>query len=446
MPLSHDMLLVSSAIVSSLVSAIWEGSILALCVFGCLRIFPRLSAASRSIVWINVFLLLLLLHVVPSIRARADATALEHSSAVYVSLWWSLAVAAVWAALTIWRSTELILSAIRLHRIACRATPLLPDQALQSLLPGRDETDKSTRAVELCTSIEVERPCIVGFLRPRILLPHELLAKLSPLELKQVVLHEMEHLRRCDLWTNLIQKIGLTLFPLNPVLLWVDGRLCAERELACDDHVLSASGARKEYAICLTRMAEYALLRHSLSLALGAWERRSELARRVHRLLRGPGQSMSSRQTALVTGGLLCGVLGGAIALAHVPQLVSFGPIADAETQTPKLEAQTIREPRRSQPSLVESSASPRLVKVVTERRPIQTTVGVKLARRQVPRQSGRQPYLEDPERQNQAHWIVLTEWSVSEAPPRVVYTVARSNRPSYAALATPIGWLIVQI
>ena len=99
---------------------------------------------------------------------------------------------------------------------------------------------------QLCTSDEVARPSVLGFFRPRILVPPALLEALTPQELQQVVLHEMEHLRRGDDWTNLLQKIGLVLFPLNPVLVWVERRLCAERELACDDRVMqSAAGARR---------------------------------------------------------------------------------------------------------------------------------------------------------------------------------------------------------
>ena len=437
-PILHAFSLLSAAAVSGLASAIWEGSILALCVFGCLRIFPRLSAASRSFVWIMVFLLLMLLHIVPAIRAGGGAAMQEHASTFYIDLRWSLAIAALWAVLSVWKSTQLILSAMSLHRVACCASLLPSNPALQALLQERDDADRSTYPVELYTSVEVERPCVVGFLRPRILIPHALLHKLSALELRQVVLHEMEHLHRGDVWTNLLQKIGMALFPLNPVLLWVDGRVCAERELACDDRVLRSSGARREYATCLTRMAEYALVRRSVSLVLGAWERQSELVHRVRRLLRGPSQSMSSRQAALVTGCVLCGVLSGAMALAHSPQLISFVPLAESETHSHGTQATAVG---FSQPEFVKSSAAPQLVKAVTHQQPVQKAVRAKLIRKPVPRRNVQQHFVQD-----QAQWIVLTEWSVSDAPPRVVYAVEQSNRQSYAALATPMGWLIVQI
>ena len=96
----------------------------------------------------------------------------------------------------------------------------------------------SGRRAELCLSDEVDRPSVVGFFRPRILLTPELFACLSAAELEQVVLHEMEHVRRYDDWTNLLQKLSLALVPLHPVLLWVERRMCLERELACDDRVM----------------------------------------------------------------------------------------------------------------------------------------------------------------------------------------------------------------
>ncbi len=86
---------------------------------------------------------------------------------------------------------------------------------------------------------------------------------------------------------NLLQKVSLVLVPLNPVLMWVERRLCLERELACDEDVLRLTKAPKAYATCLTNLAEHRLGRRAAALSLSAWEKRSELARRVHSILRG---------------------------------------------------------------------------------------------------------------------------------------------------------------
>ena len=66
----HIASLVAASAVSTLLSAVWEGAVLAACVLICLRLFPGLSAAARSVIWLNVFLLLVLLQIIPSFGAH----------------------------------------------------------------------------------------------------------------------------------------------------------------------------------------------------------------------------------------------------------------------------------------------------------------------------------------------------------------------------------------
>src|SRR5262249_46251734 len=149
-------------------------------------------------------------------------------------------------------------SAFHLRGVSRRAVPMqTPAEIAPLLRAGR-------RSAQLCISAEVDRPSVAGFFSPRILLPESLLTKLSGVELEQIVLHEMQHLERGDDWTNLAQKLALALFPLNPALLWIERRLCLERELACDDGVLritsaQRAGARKVYATTLANLAEHSL-------------------------------------------------------------------------------------------------------------------------------------------------------------------------------------------
>jgi beta-lactamase regulating signal transducer with metallopeptidase domain len=435
--LLHGILLASAKAAGGLLSAIWEGTILAACVALCLRLQTRLSAAARSAVWMIVFLLLMLLNILPSFAQLGYASAFR-ASPVHLDPRWSIAIAIVWATLSVWRAVQLAMSAVRLRHLAARATRVHPDSALEPLL----KVGRSGRTAELCTSAEVERPSVFGFFHPRILLPPALLERLNPFELEQVVRHEMEHLRRADDWTNLLQKTGLVLFPLNPVLLWVEHRLCAERELACDDRVLLSSG-RKTYAICLTRLAEYSMLRRSLSLALGAFERKSELARRVHRILRQPNKQATGKQAIVLTGALIAGVLAVAVALAHSPQLVSFAPSTQANLQSHS--AVTSGPGEASAPherNAAEFVASPTLVKADLARRPALNAHYVNHRREAIAKRSVSQPQIFP----DQATWVVLTEWDDDAPPPRVVIAVDQDRRSSYAAVAFANGWLIVQI
>src|SRR6185437_10097180 len=318
----------SATATGALVSAIWEGALLAALVFGVLRVFPRLSAAARSVIWLNVFILVALLHVLPAFTAGSVPVQAGAIHALRVDARWSLAVAALWIALSLARVAQLILGAIHLRRIARGAESVPVSAALEPLLRHHGHS------VQLCASNDVSRPSVLGFIHPRILVPPALLEELSEDELRQVILHEMEHLRRGDDWINLLQKLALVLFPLNPSLAWVEHRLCAERELACDDRVLHAGSGRKAYALCLTHLAEYALVKRSFSLVLGAWERRPELVRRVHRILAGPVLSMGRRPALAAMGTVTAGALACTLVLAHAPQVVRFAPAVHLNGQT----------------------------------------------------------------------------------------------------------------
>ena len=220
--LFHSLSFLSAGASAALLGAIWQGAVLCAAVVVCLRLLPGLSAAARSVVWFNVFVLVLLLHIVPAFTAQAPVFSARHVAAIRLDPRWSLAIGGLWLSLSLWRGVQLALGAIHLQRLAGRAVAVPVDGELKALL-----TVPGGRTARLCASDEVARPSVLGFFRPRILVPTVLLETLSPAEMQQVVLHEMEHLRRADDWTNLLQKIGLVLFPLNPVLLWVERRLCA---------------------------------------------------------------------------------------------------------------------------------------------------------------------------------------------------------------------------
>jgi hypothetical protein len=200
--------------------------------------------------------------------------------------------------------------------------------------------------VELCTTRKLDRPSVIGFLSPRILIPEWLFVRLTPGELEQVVLHEAEHLRRRDDWTNLLQKLALVLFPLNPALAWIENRLCREREMACDEGVVRRTQAPRAYAACLTSLAERRLelrleRRRAQALSLGAFERRPELVRRVYSILaRKPAlHPLVARALVSVAG---CGLLVASVELARCPQMVAFVPAAQtttARTTTAQTEA-----------------------------------------------------------------------------------------------------------
>jgi hypothetical protein len=104
----------SATAVSALCSAVWEGLILAACVAVCLRLFPGLSAAARSVVWLNVFLLVAVFPLVPSphILSLVEKGGFPGTPGVpapiQLDLGWSVAIAALWCMLSLGRAIQLL--------------------------------------------------------------------------------------------------------------------------------------------------------------------------------------------------------------------------------------------------------------------------------------------------------------------------------------------------
>src|ERR1035438_468089 len=242
---------------------------------------------------------------------------------------WSLIIAALWVAAALVRAGDLAIHSFRLRKLWKDAIPVNIDSRLSSMLAGTPAA-WHRGPVQVCTTTTLQRPAVIGFFKPRILIPDWLLARLTPGELEQIVLHEAEHLRRHDDWTNLFQKLCLVLFPLNPALLWIEHRLCREREMACDDGVIRITHAPRAYAACLASLAERGLERRTEALSLGAWQRRPELVHRVHSILRRK-HTLGPLGTRALLGALGCGLLFGSIEFVHCPQLIAFVPARNQE-------------------------------------------------------------------------------------------------------------------
>jgi bla regulator protein BlaR1 len=91
-------------------------------------------------------------------------------------------------------------------------------------------------------------PGVVGWLRPVLLLPAGIEEHLTPAQLKAVLAHELCHIGRHDNLFSAIHMFVEALFWFHPLVWWIGARLVEERERACDEEVLRATGDPKAYA------------------------------------------------------------------------------------------------------------------------------------------------------------------------------------------------------
>lgn len=134
-------------------------------------------------------------------------------------------------------------------------------------------------------SSRVTDAAAVGFWRPIILLPAAWVTELPPDMLEAVIAHELAHIRRFDLWWNLLQRVVETVLFYHPAVWWLSQRVRAERECCCDELAVSATHQRLVYATTLEFVArrQAGLVRPLVAVTLGDTD--MALLQRVRQIL-----------------------------------------------------------------------------------------------------------------------------------------------------------------
>jgi uncharacterized protein (TIGR03435 family) len=91
-------------------------------------------------------------------------------------------------------------------------------------------------------------PGVVGIMHPVLLLPEQIMDRLSPLQLRSILAHESCHVRRRDNLTAAIHMAVEAIFWFHPAVWWLERRLIEERERACDEAVLQLGNEAEVYA------------------------------------------------------------------------------------------------------------------------------------------------------------------------------------------------------
>lgn len=136
--------------------------------------------------------------------------------------------------------------------------------------------------VRCCVIDARTTPMLLGWCRPLVVVPRQLLDDLSPEHLQNILAHELAHLVRRDHWANGFVFVVKLLFWWNPVVWWADRELHAAQELCCDWIAIDCCDAgRRSYATTLLKALDF-IQAESLPLpaqALGMGSRETLLRR-----------------------------------------------------------------------------------------------------------------------------------------------------------------------
>ena len=192
-----------------------------------------------------------------------------------------------WTALVfpVWLSgvgAVLILLAVGIARITWvdRVTRPVDDEAWLILVDELSLELGLRRHVRVLQANGPAMPMTWGIRRPAILLPAEA-NDWTPERRRDVLLHELAHVKRHDFLIQLIARIACAVYWFHPLVWLAATRLREERERACDDHVLRAGATPSEYASHLLEIARGLRAARATSLASVAMARPAQLATRL---------------------------------------------------------------------------------------------------------------------------------------------------------------------
>ncbi len=354
-----------------IVESLAEGTVIFAFAALLLRIVPRQNAGTRFAIWFSALLAIAFAPVVTGIWSSQLSGSGMHliRPAITVPDSWAVYLFAGWATLAAWFLVGVgrALWHIRALKKSCRQIDMTEvDPAVRQVL--RAETQ--SRAVRLCTSEQVRVPTAIGLLNPTIVVPQWVMDELSPVELKQVLIHEIAHLRRRDDWTNLIQQVVKAVFFFHPAVWWIGREASLEREIACDDAVIAETDSPRAYAECLAHLADRSFVQRSLALAQAVLGRIRQTSTRVAHILDGTrpkGTRTSKPAVALVAGFAIV----FSVVASRFQRLIAFegdspAAMAHVDTAPPSLG-------RRGDPSFLrnavlsaDSSPRPTQAKLVT--------------------------------------------------------------------------------
>jgi len=184
---------------------------------------------------------------------------------------------------------------------------ILPAEQMQQYISKLSKKLNITQCVQINFSELIDIPCIVGYIKPLVLLPVSIASNLSACEIEAILLHELSHIKRNDYLLNLVQQVITVLLFFNPFAQLINRIINQERENDCDDLVIAKTQKPLIYAKALLKLEE--TRKSDLQLAMSAVGKKYNLLNRIERIMKTNKPTGNVRHLVIALF-LLAGSLG----------------------------------------------------------------------------------------------------------------------------------------
>ncbi|MCL2226078.1 MAG: M56 family metallopeptidase, partial [Oscillospiraceae bacterium] len=177
--------------------------------------------------------------------------------------------------------------------------------------------------VGIIASPTASMPMLIGVLQPKIILPD---GGFTEAELNMMLLHELAHHRRRDMWLKLIMLVCNAVHWFNPIAYLLSRHVNNLCEMSCDEKVVKAFDfeQRKLYGETILSVLEHRLARKNVVCIIGLCSSKKAIKRRLNNMMNVKKVKKSIIALSLAVSALVVGV-GAAVAYS----LVSAMPDTD---------------------------------------------------------------------------------------------------------------------
>lgn len=176
---------------------------------------------------------------------------METPSAAGLILW------GIWIAGILAMVVVVARSKVRLCTLKKSALPVQNKEVRRLYRDCLDEMN-ITKAIPVYSTAFLKSPIIIGLFKPCIYLPIHLISNYNIMDIRYMLLHELQHYRHKDALANHLMNLTGVLYWFNPFVWYALREMRNDREVACDTSVLKMLGEEfyEDYGNTLINFAQ----------------------------------------------------------------------------------------------------------------------------------------------------------------------------------------------
>ncbi|HEX6576306.1 MAG TPA: M56 family metallopeptidase, partial [Gemmatimonadaceae bacterium] len=183
----------------------------------------------------------------------AEPIVVETSAEPEAPVDWKARLIEIWLAGIAIALIPLVTALLKVRSIR-RGARVVRESNWHSLIRATPAIAHLADRVTVLESSDTAMPMTWGIIRPTLLVPSNA-DRWPEWQRRDIVLHELAHVERRDCLTQLVAQIACAVYWFNPLAWVAAARMKVERELACDDRVISAGSRASDYASNLLDVA-----------------------------------------------------------------------------------------------------------------------------------------------------------------------------------------------